>query len=116
MSPALVLLKRLGGALLVTEAAELGGALLLGVRKGRELLLIALANFLTNVALNLGLYLLLLQHTLEELRLFILAAELLVWGLEWLIYRLGGVSAKVRPWLLALILNVASYLLGLFLL
>lgn len=98
-------------ALLLTEAIEVPVCLLSGMR-GKELLVVLLANVMTNPLVNA---LLLLGTTLTSLpyaaMLAVLEAAAVV--AEWLVYR--SLTEVKRPFLVSLIANAASFGAGLLL-
>lgn len=92
---------------------ELGFALLLGVRKPKDLLLVFLVNVLTNPPLVLCLNLFSLRNPIPWY--LILTLELSALLAEGLLYRKGLEYNRVPPLLLSLILNLISYTGGLIL-
>ena len=111
--PALICL--LGTALALTIAIEVTAAcLLFGLRTRRELLVVALAQVVTNPAVELT-SLAVRWHPLLPIAslpwCMVIGAELAALTIEALLYRITEVSE--RPWLLAATLNALSFGLGL---
>lgn len=110
------ILKTFAVSLGLTLLIELGLALLLGVRSKRGLLVVFLANVLTNpaaVCLCLALW-----PYLGSLYLpFQLLVEAAVVLVEWRVYRpfRADLAARLSPFLLSLVLNACSYGTGLIL-
>lgn len=104
----------LGLSLCVTVLLESAAALVLGIRKYRDLLLVILVNILTNpvVVLTLNLFLFFRQATPWYLVLTLEAAAILT---EALLYRSRLEYCRMHPLVLSLILNLTSYIGGLIL-
>ena len=98
-------------SLVLSLVLELLMALLWGVRGWRDILLVALVNFMTNPPVVLTHNLIRLETPLA----FTLALEAAVVALEGLCYKLSGRTIK-RPFLFSLSANAFSYLTGLLLL
>ena len=101
-------------ALLLTVAIEGGVAWLFGFRTGRSQLAVASINCLTNPALNLLLVVLTWLGVAVRLPLVILL-EFVVVAVEWglLVYVFG--QPKRRLFVLSLLANAASFLVGVLL-
>lgn len=100
----------------ITILLELGIALLFGYRTGRQLLLLAAANLITQLLLNLALARLFftplpLSAWYVLLELFIFCGEALLYSC--LLQKLGPCTRKPHPVLYALTANAASFLGGL---
>ena len=109
---AAALFRSLCVSLLLTEALELGAAFLLGMRRGRDFLLVLLVNVVTNPPVGLlfdGVWLFTGEMPPWYL---ILAAEAGAVGAEALLYRGRLEYRKLPPLLLSLILNLISYFGG----
>ena len=98
-------------ALLLTEAIEIPVCLLFGLRK-KELLVVLLANLLTNPAVNV-LYLLATLCTPLPRVLVIAVLEVSAVVTEWLIYR--SLTEAKHPFRMSLAANAVSYGVGLLL-
>lgn len=96
-------------ALLMTEAIEVPVCLLMGLRR-KELLIVLLANLLTNPAVNV-LYLLAGLYTPLPEVLVIAVLEIAAVVTEWLIYR--SLTESKRPFLVSFVANAVSYGVGL---
>ena len=99
------------GVLLLTEAIELPIARLLGV-KGRDLVTVALANVMTNPAVNV-LYAAAVVFTRLPDAAVIAVLECAAVTAEWIVYR-TATDAR-RPFLVSLVCNAASFCAGLLL-
>ena len=108
------LLRSLLCSLTLTLALELGGALLLGVRARKDLLLILLVNVLTNPPLVLTLDLVYLTWGMPPWYL-IAALELSAVSVEALLFRRRLLYSHIPPLLLSFFLNALSYFGGLLL-
>lgn len=97
----------------LTLLFEISLALLLGLRKRKDFLLVALVNTVTNPPLVLILNLLQRQDPRLITVPIILLLELGAVTVEWLLYRRGLEYRKLPPLVLSLILNTLSYLGGL---
>ena len=97
----------------LTLLFELVFAFLLGIRKGKDFLLVALVNVVTNPPLVLILNLL-QRRSLVSLPV-ILALELTAIAIEWLLYRKRLEYEKLPPLVFSLLLNAISYTGGLLL-
>ena len=97
--------------LVLTEILELGTAFLLGVRDKYDFAIIALANVLTNPALNV---ILAFFASLTPVPIWLPFAvlEILVVLVEGAVYKKYLDFRKVPPYLLSLILNVVSLFIG----
>lgn len=96
----------------LTLILELAGAGLLGVRKGRDFLLIALVNVLTNPVLGLILDGIYLGLGMLPGWYIIAPLEAAVVLTEGALFRGRLAYNKVNPFLLSLVLNGISYLGG----
>lgn len=105
------LLRGLALGLVLTEVIELIFALTMGVRSGRDLLLVGLSNLLTNPLVVLLSYLALYKTALPmgPLVLLLEAGAIL---LEWRCYLWARLDVP-SPLLFSLAANGTSYLLGL---
>ncbi len=109
---AILLLRSLGKSLALTLAVELAAAALLGVRKGKDFLLVALVNVLTNPLLGLILDGLWLASGKMPGWYVILPLEAAVVAVEGLLYRGRLDCGKWNPFVLSAILNGLSYIGG----
>ena len=106
----------LATTLSLTMVIEVGLAVALGVRGWRELLVVALAQVVTNPSVEL---VCLLVGWSPHLPLTatawpcLLSAELMAWLAEALLY--GYAHVWHRPWVLSAILNLASFGFGILL-
>ena len=100
--------------IIVTLIIELSEALLLGVKNKKDLLNIFLVNILTNLLLNSILILvgIFLGNIYWIISLIIL--EIIVFISEGLIYKKVLKYKKINPYLLSLILNISSLIIGQF--
>lgn len=99
----------------LTLLLETGLAALLGLRKGKDLLLVVLVNVLTNPPVVLTLALTQLYTQAPPVWYLVLPLEIAVVALEGLIYRGRLQHTKWNPFLLSVILNGISYIGGLLL-
>lgn len=99
-------------SLALTLILELAGAGILGMRKWRDFLLVALVNILTNPLLGLILDGIYLGQGRYPGWYIILPLEAAVVITEGLLYRGRLVYRKIKPFLLSLLLNGISYLGG----
>lgn len=95
----------------LTLLFEIGFALILGLRKPKDLLLVFLVNVLTNPPLVLFLNLFSLRH--EVPWYLILTLETAVVLTEGFLYRKRLEYTRISPFLLSFILNFISYTGGL---
>lgn len=106
---------------LITIAVEIAIALLFGFREKKQLRLLVVVNLITQIALNLTLYLLYYKYIWITLLLFYPALEILVfavegtWYIKWLNSDAIRQASKTKIWMYALVANVASFGLGLWL-
>lgn len=117
MSPVLAVVRLLAKTLALTVAIELALAVaFFGVRTRREMLVVALAQVVTNPSVELLCMAVGWRASLPLLSmpwLVVLAAELAACVVEALLYRMVGVSR--HPWLMSVVLNSTSFGLGLLL-
>ncbi|MEG0875531.1 MAG: hypothetical protein RSF77_00140 [Oscillospiraceae bacterium] len=106
------LLSSLGISLVLTLFLEMSFCYLVGLRSGRDFILLILVNILTNPTVVL-LHHLFSRFSGIEPWIFISALELAAIGIEGLCYRLASNSIK-HPFLLSLGANGFSYFIGLF--
>ncbi len=111
---AAALLRSLGVSLLITELSELAAAALLGVRSRRDFLLVLLVNLATNPSVGILFDGFWLFTGAAPPWFLLLAAELAAVIAEALLYRGRLAYRKLRPIVLSLILNLISYLCGVF--
>ena len=97
----------------LTLLFELVFAFLLGIRKGKDFLLVALVNVVTNPPLVLTLNLL-QRRSLVSIPV-ILGLELTAIAIEWLLYRRRLEYEKLPALVFSLLLNAISYTGGLLL-
>lgn len=102
-------------SLILTLAVELSVAALLRIRQGKQLLLIALANLLTNPAVNYCYYWALRFFTADNIYaiLILIALEAAAVLIEFLIYRSLLSFDRFGKLKLSLILNGSSFGAGL---
>ena len=97
--------------LILTLILELAAALVIGIRKGFDLLVITFTNTLTNpLAVLVGM--LLSAFTGIPRLIYIILIELLVFITEALIYKKLLYSRKLNPFIVSLILNGVSFFIG----
>ena len=98
--------------LLLTILIEVIVAILLGYKKRDEILLVILANIITNPALN---YLLILNNYLRVFKYsaLVILLEILVVLIEWQILYFALKKPRSKLFILSLAMNTASFLLGL---
>lgn len=101
----------LGICLLVTLLLEEATALILGVRRKFDLTVIFFTNTLTNPIVVLG-EIVVATYTGIPLPVYIIIAELAVWITEGLIYRKLLYFDRFHPFIVSLILNAVSFLIG----
>lgn len=98
--------------LLLTIIIELIIALIIGIRDKKDIINVILVNVITNpivVLLPIIVYIK-FGYTFEKISLYIL--EVLTVLLEGLIYKKVLKYKKINPFLISLILNLASFLIG----
>lgn len=106
---------------LITIAVEITIAFLFAFRGKKQLRLLIVVNLVTQIALNLVLYLLYYKYVWITLLLFYPALEILVFVVEgaWYAKRLNLDAARqasrAKIWMYALVANAASFGLGLWL-
>lgn len=105
-------LRSLGTSLLLTLVIELLLALLLGVRKGKDFLLIFLVNVITNPLIGILLDVYYVYVAAPPFWLIAVLEVGVVLG-EWALYRGRLEYRKLPPFVFSLILNASSYLIGL---
>ena len=101
-------------SLALTLAVELSLALILKVRKDKDLAIIALANFLTNPVVNYCYYWAVYLFTERSIYtiLILVALEAAAVFVEFLIYRSLLTYDRIGKLKLSLLLNAASFLTG----
>lgn len=99
----------------LTLLLELGAALVFGLRKGRDLLLVALVNILTNPIVVLVWNLTNLYTQVAPPRYLVAVLEIAAILTEGALYRLRLETNKWNPFVLSLILNAISFFGGLLL-
>lgn len=109
----MAILRALVQSLALTLLIELAAAGALGVRKGKDFLLVALVNVLTNPLLGLLLDGIWLGLGIWPRWYVILPLEILVVAAEGLLYRGRLEYAKMNPFVLSAALNGISVLGGL---
>lgn len=111
----------LGIRILITLAVELGIAWVFGIRERNQIILVTVTNIVTQLALNLSLYLLYSRMGSWAFFLFYVPLELLVFFAEAMVYlrflnRKGRIPVSAgRIWGYALAANVCSFVLGILL-
>lgn len=104
-----MLLNVLIKCLLITILIEFIGAIIIGIRDKKDILIIILINILTNPILNI-IYLIVtiyLKFINEKIALYIL--EVLVVVIEGVIYKKYFEYKKINPFIISIILNTLSY-------
>ncbi|MCQ2418327.1 MAG: hypothetical protein MJ085_00950 [Clostridia bacterium] len=105
-------LRSLGTSLLLTLVIELLLALILGVQEGRDFLLIFLVNVITNPLIGILLDVYYVYVAVPPFWLIAVLEAGVVFG-EWALYRGRLEYRKLPPFVFSLVLNTASYLIGL---
>ena len=98
--------------LILTIIIEVIGGIILGIRNKKEILNVILVNVVTNpivVSFPILIYLL-FGYNYEMLSLYIL--EIVTLFVEGFIYKKVLIYKKTNPFLISLILNLSSYLIG----
>ena len=95
-----------------TLAVELGVAFLLGFREMRQLLAVALVNFVTHPSIHFIMLLVVFFKWMPINLPFILILELMVFLVEWALLAYALRLKPARACLLSLSMNLASYLFG----
>lgn len=98
--------------LLITIVVECGIAFILGYRK-RDLLNVLLVNILTNPLLNSLVIYVNVYYGLKYRNIVLYILEVIVLIVEGMIYQKYLEKRKINGYLLSLILNVSSYVIGL---
>ena len=98
--------------LLLTIIIELSLALILGVRDKKDIINVILVNIITNPIVVMSQILLYLNfgYTIEVIGIVVL--EILVVPIEGLIYKKVLNYKKINPFILSLILNASSLIIG----
>jgi hypothetical protein len=97
--------------LILTIIIEVGIAIMLGYRK-KDLINILLVNIMTNpIVVTVPLYFN-VKYGLLERNIVLLILELLTVFIEGFIYKKYLSKRKINPYILSLILNASSYLVG----
>lgn len=98
--------------LLLTIIIELSLALILGVRDKKDIINVILVNVITNPIVVMSQILLYLNfgYTIEVIGIVVL--EILVVPIEGLIYKKVLNYKKINPFILSLILNASSLIIG----
>ena len=109
------MLRSLALSLGLTQLLEIPVALLLGIRRKEDILLVGLVNILTNPVVVLICNLFLLFTASSPPWFLILPLEVLAILTEGFLYRKGLSYRRIHPFLLSMILNGISYLGGLLL-
>lgn len=107
-----ILFRSLAISLGLTLLVEMTGALMLGIRKGKDLLLVFLVNIVTNLPLVLTLDLVYIFHRRALTWPLIFTLESCAFLTEGILYRKHLVYRKLDPFAISLILNVISYFGG----
>lgn len=107
-------LKVLIVCLLSTIIVEVIVSLLLKVRDKKDILNIILVNIMTNPLLVSITVYINIFYGLKYKNIIIYPLEILVVLVEGLVYKRYLKYKKINPYLLSLILNISSYLIGLF--
>ena len=95
----------------LTLVLELAAAALLGTRRPRDLLVVALANVMTNPLLVSVSALILLRCGFQTYRVSLAALEAAAVLSEGLVYRFS-IKPEFNPFLFSLLLNALSYSVG----
>ena len=99
--------------LLLTEVIEIGIGCIIGIRKKWDVLLIFLVNIITNLSLNLLLFILRSKGFIDEGYLLIyLVLEPLIILVEWLFYR-WFMECEKNKLMISIVLNLCSIIGGL---
>lgn len=98
--------------LLLTILIELAIALILGVRDKKDVINVILVNVITNPVVVMSQILLYLKFGYKIEMIGIIVLEILVVPIEGLIYNKVLTYRKINPFLLSLVLNGASFLIG----
>lgn len=106
-----MMLSGLFKVLILTIIIELIGAIILGIRKKTDLIIVLLVQIATNPLLNIIARYINIYYGLLYRRIFILIGEIIVVLAEGLIYKKSLTYKKINPFILSLILNMSSYLI-----
>ena len=98
--------------LLLTILIELTLALILGIRDKKDIINVILVNVITNPVVVMSQILLYLRFGYKIEMIGIIVLEILVVPVEGLIYNKVLNYRKINPFLLSLILNGTSFLIG----
>jgi hypothetical protein len=108
-----IIIKALIISFTVTLITELIVSLIIGIRDKKDILNIILVNILTNPLLvSLGFYIN-LKYGLKWRNILIYPMEIIVVLVEGFIYYKYLKYRKINPFLLSLLLNICSYVMGL---
>ena len=99
-------------ALIITIVIELSLALILKVRVKKDIINIILVNIVTNPIVVLFPYLVGLRHDITYRYILLAILEIFAFLFEGYIYKKYLKYNKINPYILSLILNIASYTLG----
>ena len=100
-----------GVCLLLTVILEEVTALIIGIRKGIDLMVILFTNTLTNPLVVLA-GLVMAEYTTVPRAVYVTVFELAVFIVEALIYRKLLYTRKPSPFIVSLILNCVSFFIG----
>lgn len=113
-------LLEVGFTLLLTVVIEMSVAFLLKVRDKYDFINIFLINGITNPLVNLIYVMIISWLALEQGSVYryivVLILEIIVWFVEYIFFLKTLKSLKISPALFSLILNAASFIIGLFVL
>ncbi|MBR4776360.1 MAG: hypothetical protein IK007_01960 [Lachnospiraceae bacterium] len=113
-------LLEIGLTLLLTLIIEMSAAFLLKVRDKYDFVNIFFINGVTNPLVNLAYVMIVTLFSLEQGAIYryivVLILEIIVWFVEYRFFLKTLKSLKFSPALFSLILNAASFIIGLFIL
>lgn len=107
-----MLIKILSNSLFFTILIELSVSIILKVKDKKDLLNIVLVNIVTNPIVVLFPYIIGLFYGLKYRLIMLLLLEIFAFVFEGYIYKKYLKYNKINPFILSLLLNISSYLLG----
>ena len=106
------LIRSLLRSLFLTILLETGAAFVIGIREWKDLLIVSLAQVVTNPLLVLISLAANLMFGLRGRTVSLLLLEPCAVAAEWLLYRRSLRYSRIRPFLLSLLLNGISFAAG----
>ncbi len=106
------LFKIMGVSLLATLVIEIVGALFIGIRSKKDLINVLIVNIMTNPLVVSIAFMINLRHGLIMKRIAMIILEFLAFFSEGFVYKRVLEYKRMNGYIVSLVLNVTSYLLG----